>query len=77
MLVLTFNYLFIFVKFEHVTGHISAMWYTELTTTVISSELIDLKGSNLMTVVSLDAQFIHKIIKKGQFSFLGGRGWGA
>lgn len=52
------------MKFEHVTGHISATWYTELTTTVISSELIDLKGPNLMTVVSLDAQFIYKIVKK-------------
>jgi hypothetical protein len=57
------------VKFEHGSGHISATWYAELITTVISSELIDLKGSNLMTVVSLDAQFIHN-----SFFFGGGGG---
>jgi len=55
-------------------ANISATWYAELTTTVISSELINLKGSNLMTVVSLDAQFIHKIIIKRVNSFFGGRG---
>jgi hypothetical protein len=55
------------VRFEHGTAHISAMSNAEHIKTLMSSKLIDLQGSNLMKIVSLDAQCIPEIAKKIEY----------